>query len=506
MRHHILGLSVLLAFACSSSSDPNLLDDLQYLTDLWGEETGGPTVDVTRPEPDLLTPDGPFPEDFIVSFVYKGIVPNENTDKSDLYIVDSNGENPMADGVKAPLALTTFAIDPGACQLILEKKPDGTPLTTAPCSCNLGCTVDDTLTWIVVTVEKPSANGFAFQIGKFNADLQVQMVKGAMFKNIVDLAFTGGYLYFSQVKYCQETGCQYLVYRYDLENIPEPQSQFLIPPADDPDLLDGQTTTDGHFVASADGQTLAFLSPTIRSSRLYVWRKGQLKELDYLCPGGMQGDHCTGSGSNFSDLDPMALSHDGKKLAWFKKGPDGLELRFYDTDVGTLRKLTLMDTTGKDYGVESCAQIDGNDWKFNAVAQPEFTGNDDGLLFIASSNCDAQTRPYTDVVRLPVSTIETGYLQQHTLKNLTNNPRKDGIENTIILTYDLSPDGGNIIYAASPMTDNQGKALSTSSANANKARELWIANLTGSQKRQITYNSKYSVTWLKALSTQVTAP
>ncbi len=498
-----VALACLLLAACGGDQDSNPAEVVSF--DLW-QPGDISTTPETSPEPETKTPDSPFPEDFIVSFIYKGMVPNENTDKSDLYIVDSAGENPMAPGVKAPLALTPFAIDPDACQLVLAKKADGTPLTTAPCSCNLGCTIDDTLTWIAVTVEKPSANGFAFQIGKFNAELQVQMVKGSVFQNIVDLAFTAGYLYFSQVKYCHETGCQYLVYRYDLENIPEPQSQFLIPPDGDPDLVDGQATTDGHFIAADDGQTLAFISPTIRSARVYVWRQGQIKELDYLCPGGMQGDHCTGSGSNFSDLDPLALSHNGKKLSWFMQGPDGLELRFYDTDLGTLRKLTLMDTTGKDFATESCSQILGNDWKFNTVTEPRFTDNDDGLVFIASSHCDTQKRPYTDVVKLPVATIETGNLQQHTIKNLTNNPRVDSLENTIILTWDLSPDGGNIAYAASPIYDGTGKELSPSSANANKSRELWVADLQGNQKKQITYNAKYTSTWVKTLTSSAVKP
>lgn len=493
----IPALLVLLLAACGGDNDSTTQDGRSLLDQVVADIS---FVADNAPEPDEKPPESPFPEDFIVSFIYKGMVPNENTDKSDLYIVDSNGKNPMASGVKAPLALTTFAIDPQACQLVLAKKPDGTPLTTAPCSCNLGCTIDDTLSWIAVTVEKPSADGFAFQVGKFNAELQVQMVKGVVFQNIVDIAFTGGYLYFSQVKYCMETGCQYLVHRYDLENIPEPQSQFLIPPDNDEDLVDGQATSDGHFVASADGETLAFISPTIRSARVYVWRKGIQKELDYVCPGGMQGDHCTGSGSNFSDVDPLALSHNGKKLAWFTQGPDGLELRFYDTDLGTLRKLTLMDTTGKDYGVESCAQIFGNDWKFNTVTEPRFTHEDDGLVFIASSQCDSQKRPFTDVLKLPVATIETGNLQQHTIKNLTNNPRTDNLENNIILTWDLSPDGGNIAYAASPRYDGSGKDLSASSANANKARELWVADLEGKQKKQITYNAKYTSTWVKTLT------
>ncbi len=502
MRNVLLTLAVLaLLNACGDDSGPTDLPDLPGVTaDAANDLATTPDI---PDEPDETTPSSPFPEDFIISFVYKGIIPNDNTDKSDLYIVDSKGRNPMAPSVKAPLALTTFAIDPNECQLVMEKMPDGSPLTTAPCSCNLGCVVDDSLTWIAVTVEKPSATGFAFQVGKFNADLEVKMVKGAIFKQIADIEFTGGYLYFSQAQFCTEIACQYMVFRYNLENLLKPESQFLIPPDEDKDWQGGQATTDGHFVAASDGETLAFVSPTIRSARVYVWRKGTLKELDYLCPGGMQNGNCTGSGSEFSDVDPLALSHNGKKLAWFPQSPDGLELRFYDTDIGTVQTVTLMDTTGKDYNVESCTQIEGTDWKFNEVKEPRFARDDSGLLFIARSHCDPTKRAWTDIVELPVSTIANGVLKEHTIKNITNIPRKDDIENTVIETFDLSPKGGNVAYAASPIYDEEGKQLSAASANAKKSRELWVASTTGSERQQITYNSKFSATWLKALSASV---
>jgi hypothetical protein len=488
-------------FACSEDADKPEFGfiDIQIADTVWHPDV---TVDESSKEDVPDVPLEPFPEDFVVSFVYKGIVPNENTDQSDLYVVTSKGRNPFNKGVKTPVALTSFAINPDDCQLVMEKKMDGTPLTTAPCSCNLGCVVDRTLSWILVTVEKPSATGFAFQIGKFNADLQVQMVKGKKFVNIVDVDFAGGYLYFSQVKYCTEVACQFIVFRYDLGNIAEPESLFLLPPDDDPDYKSGQTITDGHFTVSHDGSTLALLSPTIRSTRLYVWRAGELVELDYLCPGGMQGDHCTGSGSQFSDVDPLAVSNNGKHIAFFPTSNDGLELRYYNAESGIMDLLPLMVTTDKDFNVESCLQIDGSSWLFNTVASPLFAHDDSGVLFIASSNCNHGKRPFTDIVELPVSTVNSGIFKEHAFKNITLNPRNDDVDNTIIEAFDLSPDGGNVSYSASPMYKDNGDPLSPQSANALHSRELWVVSRDGLQKMQITYNSKYSVTWLRNIASE----
>jgi hypothetical protein len=464
------------------------------------EASSPPPPDTVEPEESLPPP--AFPEDFAVAFVYKGIVPGENDKMSDLYLVTSSGMNPMAPEVESPVALTGFAIDPNECQLVLEKAPDGTPLSTAPCSCHLGCVVDETLTWIAVTVEKPSDVGFAFQVGKFNADLQVKMVKGAVFKDIVDMAFAGGYLYFSSTQYCSDTGCKFLVYRYDLENIPAPQSLFLIPPDDDPDFKDGQATTDGHFTASADGKTLAFLSPTIRSQRVYVWRNEVVKELDYQCPGGMQGDHCTGSGSEFSDLDPLAMTPSGKKLAWFSRIKDRLVLRLYDTDGGNVKEQVLLDTAGQDFNAASCAQLGADPWKFNRVSNPLFTPDAQTLLFVASSNCDPSKKPFTDIVSIPVNRIGGGPLTADTLTDITDNPTTNDVTNAVIEGFDLSPTGGNVVYNASPVYGQDKKTqLPETSAKAKQSRELWVAAIDGSEKRQITFNQKQSAIWLKAVPT-----
>lgn len=487
-----VGLGV--ASACSSEPDQKLT-----ISDQWvpTEDVGIADKDTGPPREEVASTEWEVP-DFVIPFVYKGMVPNENLDKSDLYIVDSRGRNPMAPEVQKPLALTTFSIDPDACQLILARKPDGTPLTKAPCSCNLGCVVDRTLTWILVTVEKPGQTGFAFQIGKFSADLEVAMVKGTYFKNIVDTQFAGDFLYFSQVKYCDDPGCQFIVYRYDLTYIDQPDSLFLIPPDDDPDYQDGQHITDGHFVASADGSTLAFNSPTIRSFRLYVWREGVLEEVDYECPGGFQDDHCTGTGSDFSDLDPMALSGDGKKLAYFAKLKDKLQLRMYDTDFGNHDKLVLMNTPGKDYASDSCAQISMSDWKFNDVEQPQFTSDGHNLLFVASSNCDPKTKPFTDVLAMPTSKMKFGVFEQSTFTNLTRNQRTDGVLNTVIGHFHLSPDEQAIAFLATPVYGaDMETRLSERSANVKQSSEVYVASvLAGKHKKQITYNAKYKAIWL----------
>jgi len=500
----LLGFVFLVAGACGGESEgddgytPGKLD-VRDVSPFAPDFGGYQPEDLGKPD------DGPapavFPEDFVISFVYRGIVPNENTDKSDLYIVDSQGRNPMAPSVDMPLALTTFAIDPESCQLITEKMPDGTPLNTAPCSCNLGCVVDPTLTWILVTVEAGTQAGFGFQIGKFNEDLEVKMVKGGKFQNIADTAFAGKYLYFSQSKYCVETGCQYIVYRYNLENLATgAESIFLLPPDDDPDLGDGQATTDGHFTASADGETLAAISPTIRSARIYLWRNHGLSELDYLCPGGLQNGKCTGSGSGFSDVDPLAVSSDGSKLAYFPTTADGMELWLYQTDTASKQTLSIIDTTGKDWVVESCVQVEASDWLFNKVKDPVFGPGDDTLFFIGSSQCDPVKKSYTEIIRLPLSKVGTGTMKFSYIDGITDNIRAEKLQNTVIEQFDFSPEGGNIAYVASPMYgDDLRTELPESSANAKKSRELWVVDVETGEKAQITYDSKYKATWLRTL-------
>jgi len=465
--------------------------DLSEASDAAGESS----QDVRTAPPD---------EEFVAAFVYKGIVAGENDDQSDLYIVDSHGRNPANPAVEKPVALTTFALNPDDCELVVDKYPDGTPLNKAPCSCHLGCVVDKTLTWILVTVEKPDQNGFAFQIGKFNADLQVQMVKGAVFKNIVDTAFAGKYLYFSKIVFCADPTCQFQVFRFDLDDIPNPQAVFMIPPEDDPDFKDGQTVTDGHFTASPDGNTLAFLSPTIRSTRVYLWREGAVTQLDYICPGGMQGDHCTGTGSEFSDVDPLAFSTDGSKLAYFPTTKDGLELRLYNTTSAFVSQVFLMNTTGKDFKAESCNQIHGNDWKFNKVSAPMFAHNGKSVFFVASSQCDLSKKPLTDVIELSVSAISAGNFTQTSFKNITNNPRTNTMENSVIQAFDLSPEGRNIAFIGSPsFGEDKYTPLPESSAKAKSSAEVWVVPLdspsSSSSRRQITYNSKFSATWIQTL-------
>lgn len=505
----ILAVILLLPLSACGGDDDSNGGILPVAKDVADVRFPGADLALTVPDESGPADSGPepaaFPEDFVISFVYRGIVPGENTDKSDLYVVDSKGRNPMAPSVDMPLALTTFAIDPESCELILSKMPDGTPLSTAPCSCNLGCIVDPTLGWIVVTVEAGTQMGFGFQIGKFNEDLEVSMVKGAKFQNISDVEFAGKYLYFSQSKYCVETGCQYLVYRYNLDDLSTgADSIFLLPPDDDPDLADGQTITDGHFTASADGETVAFISPTIRSARLYVYRNGQLGELDFICPGEIQNGKCTGSGSEFSDVDPFAVSSTGKRLAYFLTTKDGLNLRLYDTDTASVQTLAMINTTGKDWGVESCNQVEASDWLFNKVSAPVFGPDDNALFFIASSKCDPVKKPYTDITRLPLSKVGTGTMGQTTIKSITKNVRAEKLANTVIENFVFSPEGSNIAYIASPMYgDDLHTELPEQSANAKKSRELWVVDVESGEKAQISFNSKYSATWLRSVELTV---
>jgi hypothetical protein len=156
-------------------------------------------------------------DDFRVLWGYQGRIPGVNDNEHDLFIVNPDRTNPLEPGEYGPQALTTFALQGATdCQLILAEDEEGNPTEYGPCSCNFGCVVDRSLKWIAVSVKKPAADGFTFQLGRFDAQLHVAMVKGIFMKEIIDFKFAGNYLYYSRQHYCDGAHCQYQISRVQL--------------------------------------------------------------------------------------------------------------------------------------------------------------------------------------------------------------------------------------------------------------------------------------------------
>jgi len=460
-----------------------------------------PLSDLQRGDDDIRTGDddevaGPYAtEGFIVAFGYRGIVPGVNDDQHDLKLIDAAGNDPLTGEPNAPHGLTAFHLDPDDCALVISKNPDGTPAETAPCSCAFGCMVDEGLDWLAISTEKPGPLGHTFHVARFNDDLQAKVVKGVLFTGVADFHFAGRFLLYTTSQFCSGTGCQYAVNRYDLDNLAQaPQVLALIPPEGDPDWIEGDATFKGHFTPSADGHAALFLSPTIRSQRAYLLKDEDLLEVDYVCPGGFQDDHCTGTGSDFRDTDPAAISHDGGRLAYVAVVSDRLELRLPDPEGGLPEVVTLQAVEeGKDYTSNICSQVVESSWKFRHVSQILFRHTDtDSLVFVGSSECSAtHAKPWTDLWSLSLDGL-VDRVGEADLERLIHNPRHDGVENNVIDGFDLSPDGATIVYSATP---RYGADLETDlppeSFNATKSQEIWVLK-AGATRAQLTFDPQFS--------------
>lgn len=462
-----------------------------------GETAGG---DDTAPHPDDGAQDlaGPYtPEGYVIAFGYRGIVPGLNDDEHDLKLIDRSGRDPMTGAVNTPHGLTAFHLDGDECQLVVSKTPDGAPFETAPCSCAFGCVVDEDLDWLAISTEKPGVLGHTFKVARFNQDLEAKVIKGVTFTGVADFHFAGHFLLYTTSQFCTTTGCQYALNRYDLDNIAKtPEVTALIPPEGDPDWVDGDAIYKGHFRPSADGRAALFLSPTIRSQRVYLWKDGDLAEVDYICPGGLQGDHCTGTGSDFRDTDPTALSADGAVAAYLAVVDHRLELRLPKADGGPPDVVGLQAVEeGKSYTSNSCSQIDDATWKFAEVTQMQFA-DPDTLVFVGYSDCEPTAlKPWTDLWSLSLSgVIGKDAVGQGDLDRLIHNPRHDGIENNVIDGFALGSDGETIAFNASPRyAEDLETELSPQSSNATKSKEIWLLDAAG-DRHQLTYHAEFSAT------------
>jgi len=325
-------------------------------------------------------------EDFVVLFTYRGRIPGYNDHEADLHLILPDGTNPLNPAEPGSQPLTSFYLEGVAdCQLVVEDA-QGTETGFEPCSCKYGCLVDRALQWIAISIRKPSASGFTFQLGRFDTQLGVKMIKGVTLEDVIDFKFGGNYLYYSKLLQCEGLSCQYTVHRVQLDPVGQPQELLIFPPDNDPDWPK-HSNYKGHFKVSGDGEVLVFLGTTIRSNRIYMWKAGNLHELDYICQT-MQGGECIGAGSEYTDTDPVAISPDSSVIAAFTIAERDLRLRLYDTETMDQKYLNLFTVPAGGYLTNICPNIAAEPWKFKEVlGDPVFTQDGASLLFMAHDDC-----------------------------------------------------------------------------------------------------------------------
>jgi len=366
------------------------------------------------------------------------------------------------------------------------------PAQTKDLTCRFGCFLDPGLTHMAVAVGEQKATGNDFQIGVLDDALKIYFKFGIV-PDIKHLQFAANYFFYSRQKQCKGTGkCQYEIHRVDLVNPDASKEVFTImPPSDDPDWIENDTTYDGYFRASLDGSTVLFLTPTIRSTKIYAWRDGVLHKLDYICPF-KQGDQCVGTGSQYHDDDPAAIAPDNKTILVWMIVDRWNRLRRYEIGGGGGVKYTDLASVPagtQNYYDAICANL--QPWQHATVrGQPQFSPDGKTVYMLGHSDCPGKStdKPWTDILALPVEKIGDGAdLTEADLINLTKNPREVSPLNVRVDGFALSPAGQHIVFNGTPGYDSKGNAIKATDLRHKIDRELWVMPIDGSwAKKQVT--------------------
>ncbi len=461
-----LTMMLMLALALTACGDEGGTGDDGDTTDTGDATTGDDTGEDTGPPPPVC--EDASDEDFLAIFGYRwrvqGIDPPEGASKFDLQMI-----RPVQK--YEPINLTGFL-------------PEADGL-----NCDFGCLIDESLSFIGINAEPPDQNGdFDFKIGLFNDCLDVKL-KGLTFQDKAHFAFAGHYVYYSERKSCNGPSCQYEIWRVNLDNPSE--TDLLVPffpPSEDADWKNGDTTFKGRFHVSPDGESLVMLSPTIRSLRIYLWTKGTLHEVDYLC-NNFQNDTCIGAGSSYSDNDAVAISPDSKHVVVFTTDNRALMARRYSTenpnDTGRLTMLAVQPDAGN---YQDLACVVRQPWQYTQIISPSYTPDGSKLVFVGRSDCiPGADKIETDILYMDPARIDKLQpLEEKDIVNLTQNPKDQSPDNIVVTGIDVSPDGKRVLFTGTPNLTSAWKPINDTDARHLSDREMWMMSICGGAKEQLT--------------------
>lgn len=359
-------------------------------------------------------------------------------------------------------------------------------------SCTYGCYFSRDLKWMMVAKGNADATGhYTYLLGSVNDQLSVFVdpAKLGELKDVKHLAFANNYLFYSQKANCLGTGaCQYDIHRRGPLGEASIEDVVLtrMAPDNDPDVEENDTAYNGFFRVSDDASTLLFLTPTIRSQRVWVWRNGNLSQLDYICPN-WDGSKCVGTGSQYHDNDPAALSIDGKQVVMFNIVSRWLRARHYE--VGTENPSTFSNMVevpdGKNYLQNACAVL-GPGQHAEVKFDPQFSADGKKVWFVGYSKCGAATdKAWSDVMSIDVARIGE-QLGPNDWVNWTQQPRTNTAKNKVIQGFSISPERKVFVLSASASLSSQGALLSDGDQRHRADTELYTMPVGGGVMTPIT--------------------
>jgi len=430
-------------------------------------DSGGPQIDVPQAPVSVIDNDA-----FKILYTYEERFENCDPDgdpavrESDLHIIWPDGSH-------------------GESITSLSLKTEGT-------TCQAGCFTDREMKWIAIGKPVTSSGAFDFELGKFTPTLEAKIVKGFELNQVIDFAFGGEYLFFSRLTGQDASGPGGKYYTVSRVPLDDPGGKVDILP-EFPTIGDRPNSTyQGHFRVEPTGQSMLLLNPTIGSQQVFHWRDGIIEELHKICPDEINGA-CISSGSQYGDLDPLAVSSDGVNVAGVFQNNDALSIYRYDLEENRTYFNNLVSIpVGSTYETASCYNTPSH-FPWVRVLQAEISPDGQNVILLASNDCPDRTKEETDLVSIPLAAIGDGTpIESVDIRNITNNAKGQVAANVIIESFDLSPDGQAIVFSGSPYLDNDGiTTLGDKDQRGIQDRELYLVTMDGKTRNQLTNDGCY---------------
>ncbi len=501
LLHFSVVLIACLAISCGESDGENADDGDTKSSKKDGGKNGAKDTTSEDVAPiDTWTP--PPDEDFWILYGRNSRLPGAPDEDNDLVLTDSKNPGALTNSGFFGCGISTFEKNKKCIEMTKYAFNKAKGL-----SCNFGCKLSANMKYIAIAKTAPDKNGlFTYVPGTIEhyptskTKFLFIVDKFEPIKNVRDLHYAGPYLYYSTPIYTFKTGkSQYEIRRRNMEDFSEGEQVIaMMPPKGDPDANPAQphTTYSGRFHVSETGNTLVFLTPTIRSMKVWSWSAGNLIQHDYICENPLDEVTCVGTGSQYNDNDAVGISSDGKTIILFAIVGRYFRVRKYTvgtTEGSTFSNLITLPVNA-NYKKDVCFHLPKHIHS-HVKGRPQFSADGQRVYFLGQSQCGGMMdKMWNDILSIKVAAIG-GKIDASKVVNHTNNPRNSSFKNRWVRHMTLSPDKKVFVFNASPTYNMAGAPYTTSTDKRQlKDTEVYIMpTQPGSNMIQITNESSYDV-------------
>lgn len=459
--------------------------------DAGGAGSDGGAVDTHVPPP---------AEDFWVIYGRSSRIPNAPDTDNDLVVTDRVNPGAIDNAGTWGCGISPFGDNKSCIELTKYAFKKAKGLT-----CNFGCIMAPSMKYIAISEGPPDKDGlFTYRPGTIeyyptSATKFLFIVdKFEPIKAVRDLHFAGPYLYYSTPIQTFKTGVsQYEIRRRNMVDFSEGEKVITVmAPSTDPDANPAQphTTYSGRFHVSEDGETLVFLTPTIRSMKVWSWSAGNLTQHDYICESPLDENTCVGTGSQYDDNDAVGISPDGKTIVLFTIVGRYFRVRKYKVGSAEGSTFTNLITVPAGGGYLQNVCLNLPTWLHAEVTgRPQFSADGKTIYFVGVSRCGGTSeKEWTDIMSIPAAAIG-GPIGQADVTNYTNNPRESTPSNRWVRSMTLSPEKKYFVFNASPTYGSSGDPIrSLTDKRQLKDTEIYVMpTQPGAEMLQITNEGAY---------------